>query len=439
MNTSPSQKSSRQERPESVPQGPAPVKRGISIVSLFWPLWILGTFIWAYLVDSRWGASLDLLEGGTMIVVGSFVILLASVVLSVLTDFLVSRNGGRMQNTSGTTQTDGSANEVGGIVRTVAGFPLSAQAVWRLQTFVTWALGGLLVIAVGSLIFWIVSPFSLDIGTGWLALSAALALVWIAVSGIISRSAYVILEFERLVVFRNGRLRTAEGPGRIQLVPFIDEARFIVETRIVIESIEFNHVPVKSSSGEGFLLVDVQLWLFLEAKDPEKVVRRLRDVFPTIRARAEIGVSNASSGFTVDQVVGRNPKFIEKLEEILVPRLAQWGFTTELGVKDIILPETLQKAYQAAEAAEVQAKGLTILAGAMESVMDSWNKAVMKVLSPSATDAQKVQLFASMFGVEAARALRGEGGGGVPIFADATRLMSGVGVSSPTPEPRTGS
>ena len=306
----------------------------------------------------------------------------------------------------------------------------TAQATMRLVIFGKWFALGIVFNALLSFALYFLTPVA---ESQIAVLTFSLLVISTVVAVLFASATYVVPDYERWVIFRVGRIRSAKGGGPIQLIPFIDEIRFICDIRLVTPPIKFNRVPVRSSAGEGFITLDVWLKLFLEITNPMRVVGRLQEISEAVVARTEVDVSRASRDFLVDQVVGRDPEFLDKLQKIMDPILAEWGLRATVGITDVILPQTMQDAYQKAEAAEVEAQAMATLAGALKQVMKNWSEAMLAVLPADATSEQKISLFQSMFSVETARALAGTERSGVPTFVEASSLLGrsgGLGRSS---------
>ena len=50
--------------------------------------------------------------------------------------------------------------------------------------------------------------------------------VLVVLLGLLAASVRVVREYERLIVFRLGRLRGARGPGLILIIPLVDRTRW---------------------------------------------------------------------------------------------------------------------------------------------------------------------------------------------------------------------
>nr|XP_020021208.1 stomatin-like protein 1 isoform X1 [Castor canadensis] len=97
----------------------------------------------------------------------------------------------------------------------------------------------------------------------------------------------IVPTYERMVVFRLGRIRTPQGPGMVVLLPFIDSFQ-----RVDLRTRAFNVPPCKLASKDGAVLsvgADVQFRIW----DPVLSVMAVKDLNMATRMTAQHAMTKA--------------------------------------------------------------------------------------------------------------------------------------------------
>ncbi|XP_006153414.1 stomatin-like protein 1 [Tupaia chinensis] len=97
----------------------------------------------------------------------------------------------------------------------------------------------------------------------------------------------IVPTYERMIVFRLGRIRTPQGPGMVLLLPFIDSFQ-----RVDLRTRAFNVPPCKLASKDGAVLsvgADVQFRIW----DPVLSVMTVKDLNTATRMTAQNAMTKA--------------------------------------------------------------------------------------------------------------------------------------------------
>ncbi|CAD7672672.1 unnamed protein product [Nyctereutes procyonoides] len=97
----------------------------------------------------------------------------------------------------------------------------------------------------------------------------------------------IVPTYERMIVFRLGRIRTPQGPGMVLLLPFIDSFQ-----RVDLRTRAFNVPPCKLTSKDGAVLsvgADVQFRIW----DPVLSVMTVKDLNTATRMTAQNAMTKA--------------------------------------------------------------------------------------------------------------------------------------------------
>ena len=156
---------------------------------------------------------------------------------------------------------------------------------------------------------------------------------------LISAAVKIVQEYERGVIFRLGRLVAARGPGLFFLIPFVETMRK-VDLRIV--TLE---VPAQEAITRDNVTIQVDAVVYFRVVDPSEAVVKAIDF---VRATSLVGQTTLRSILgqsDLDHLLSERDKINQRLQEVIDQQTSQWGVkVTSVEVRDIQLPQTMQRA-----------------------------------------------------------------------------------------------
>ncbi|UCF19697.1 MAG: slipin family protein [Gemmatimonadota bacterium] len=156
----------------------------------------------------------------------------------------------------------------------------------------------------------------------------------------LATSLRVLWEYERAVVFRLGRLRSARGPGLIFLVPFAVERMQRVSLRIVAMDIPPQDVITRDNVS-----VKVNAVLYFRVNVPVKAVVEVEDYLFATSQLAQTTLRSVIGQAELDDLLAEREKYNDMLREIIDEQTDVWGIeVTAVEVKDIDLPQEMKRA-----------------------------------------------------------------------------------------------
>lgn len=174
---------------------------------------------------------------------------------------------------------------------------------------------------------------------------------------IILRAFRVIQQYEKGVVFRLGKIRSEKNPGFRFIIPLIDNLRK-VSLRIVTMP-----VPAQKIITKDNVSIDVAAVAYYRVKNATKSLIAIQNVDSAINQIAQTTVRNIVGQFMLDQVLSETVKINEKIKEIIDVHTEAWGVeVTTVEIKDIQLPETMQRAMAKQAEAEREKRAKIIAA-----------------------------------------------------------------------------
>ncbi|XP_019805041.1 stomatin-like protein 1 isoform X2 [Tursiops truncatus] len=133
----------------------------------------------------------------------------------------------------------------------------------------------------------------------------------------------IVPTYERMVVFRLGRIRTPQGPGMVLLLPFIDSFQ-----RVDLRTRAFSVPPCKLASKDGAVLsvgADVQFRIW----DPVLSVMTVKDLNTATRMTAQNAMTKALLKRPLREIQMEKPKISDQLLLEINDVTRAWGLEVD--------------------------------------------------------------------------------------------------------------
>ena len=149
----------------------------------------------------------------------------------------------------------------------------------------------------------------------------------------------VIKEYERAVIFFLGKQTAIRGPGLIFLVP-IFETMVKVSFRTITMGIPSQKIITKDNVS-----IDIAAVAYYHIVDPKKAVVAIEDVFSAVNQISQTTVRNVVGQFMLDQLLSQTSDINSQIKDVIDGHTEPWGVqVTAVEIKDIILPDNMQRA-----------------------------------------------------------------------------------------------
>jgi len=170
---------------------------------------------------------------------------------------------------------------------------------------------------------------------------ATIAIGIAAVTGVsILTSVRILMEYERGVVFRLGKLRRARGPGLIFLVPWGIERMKKMDLRIVALDIAPQDTITKDNVS-----VRVNAVLYFRVVDPTMAVIEIEDYYFATSQLAQTTLRSVIGQSELDELLADRERINESIRQIIDQGTDSWGIeVTAVEIKDIDLPKEMKRA-----------------------------------------------------------------------------------------------
>ncbi len=189
-------------------------------------------------------------------------------------------------------------------------------------------------------------------------IAAVVAIVLTVLALLLLASAIrIVREYQRVVVFRLGRLRGARGPGLVLVIPLIERTRWV---NLQIDTAD---IPPQDVITKDNVTVRVEAAVFYRVVDPVKAVVAIRDYEHGVLRIAQTTLRATLGQHELDDLLANQAAINELLKQIIDSATEPWGVTVvKVETKDIDLPDTMKRAMARQAEAERERRAKVIAA-----------------------------------------------------------------------------
>jgi regulator of protease activity HflC (stomatin/prohibitin superfamily) len=167
----------------------------------------------------------------------------------------------------------------------------------------------------------------------------------------------LVFQYERVVIFVLGRLIGAKGPGVFWVPPIISRTRKIDLRVVTIE------LPPQEGVTRDNVTVKVSAVLYFYVVSPNDAVNNVQDYFRATVQIAQTTLRSVLGQSTLDQLLSERETINQSVQTVIDERTEHWGIkVTAVEVKDVELPQTMQRAMAKQAEAEREKRAKVLLA-----------------------------------------------------------------------------
>lgn len=214
------------------------------------------------------------------------------------------------------------------------------------------------------------------------------AFIWIlALVIIIPAAVKVVKEYERAVTFRLGRFIGVKGPGLILLIPFFDQ---IVRVGLRIVTMD---VPTQEIITKDNVTIRVNAVVYFKVVNPENAIIKVEDFVHATSQFAQTTLRSILGRSELDEILSHRDKINQELQEIIDEATDGWGIkVTSVEIKDVELPQSMQRAMARQAEAEREKRAKVIHAeGEKAAAQSMQDAAVILSKNPAALQMRYLQ------------------------------------------------
>jgi regulator of protease activity HflC (stomatin/prohibitin superfamily) len=202
----------------------------------------------------------------------------------------------------------------------------------------------------------------------------------------------VLRQYERGVVFNLGKFSGVRGPGLTLIwVPVQTMTR--VSLRTVTMQIPSQKIITKDNVS-----IDIAAVAYYHISDPEKSVIAIENVYNAINQISQTTVRNVVGRFSLDQLLSQTADINEQIKDVIDAHTEPWGTqVTAVEIKDITLPENMQRAMAKEAEAERERRAKIVAAeGEFQAAVKLGEAADIITAHPVALQLRTLQTMAEI-------------------------------------------
>ena len=169
-----------------------------------------------------------------------------------------------------------------------------------------------------------------------------LALVFgaiIIVVAIVIPAVKIVQQYQRGVVFRFGKLVGERGPGFNVIIPYIDQMKK-VDMRVETLVVEPQEVITKDN-----VTVQVDAIIFIQPVIATDTIIKVQNYSNATSQIAQTTLRSVLGQSDLDELLAHRDRINDRLREIIDTQTEPWGVKANIvEIKDVLLPESLQRA-----------------------------------------------------------------------------------------------
>ncbi|MCC7543091.1 slipin family protein [bacterium] len=184
----------------------------------------------------------------------------------------------------------------------------------------------------------------------------------------------IVQQYERGVVFRLGRVVGEKEPGLRIIIPLIDQLR-----KVRLQTITMPIVSQKIITRDN-VSIDVAAVAYYKVVDATKALVAIADVASAVNQIAQTSVRNIAGQFVLDEILSQTTKINEQIKAVIDRQTEEWGVQVSIvEIKDIQLPESMQRAMAKEAEAEREKRAKVIAAEGELAAVDKLSQAADQI------------------------------------------------------------
>ena len=174
---------------------------------------------------------------------------------------------------------------------------------------------------------------------------------------ILSKAIKIVNEYERVVIFRLGRLSGVKGPGLFFIIPIVDTV-VKVDLRVVTTDVPKQSVITKDN---GTVAVDAVV--YYQVIEPSKAVNEVENYKYATSTLSQTTLRDVIGQIELDDVLSKRDEINLSIQELLDISTDPWGIkVTGVTLRDVSIDDTMLRAIAKQAEAEREKRARIILA-----------------------------------------------------------------------------
>ena len=209
---------------------------------------------------------------------------------------------------------------------------------------------------------------------------------------IVFASLRVVKQYEKGVIFFLGKFTGIRGPGLIFLIPIFEKM-----ARVMLRTITMN-IPSQKIITKDNVSIDIAAVAYYHIVDPEKSVIAVENVYEAVNQISQTTVRNVVGQFMLDQLLSQTSEINNQIKNVIDAHTEPWGAqVTAVEIKDIVLPDNMQRAMAKEAEAERERRAKIVAAqGEFQAAVKLGEAADIILKHPIALQLRTLQTLAEI-------------------------------------------
>ena len=187
--------------------------------------------------------------------------------------------------------------------------------------------------------------------------TASVIVIALIVLIFLASSLRIVKEYERAVIFRSGRLLGAKGPGIFFRIPVIDVFK-VVDLRVVTFDVAKQRIITRDN-----ITVDVDAVVYYHVYDAIKAIVSVENYMFATNFLAQTSLRDLLGQVELDELLSKREELGKRLTSMIDTGTDPWGIkVSTVAIKDVALPESMQRAIAKQAEAERERRSRIIMA-----------------------------------------------------------------------------
>lgn len=202
----------------------------------------------------------------------------------------------------------------------------------------------------------------------------------------------IMAEYQRIVIFRLGRLLGIKGPGLVFIVPIIDKViKLDLRTRVI-------DVPKQRVITKDNVTVDVDAVVYFRVTDPQKAIVEVQRYDVATSLLAQTTLRDILGQESLDHLLSKREELNKSLQTIIDQGTDPWGIkVSAVTIRDVALPEEMLRAIAKQAEAEREKRSRIIIAeGEFQASAKMTEAAQLYEKAPMAMRLRELQTLAEI-------------------------------------------
>jgi len=209
---------------------------------------------------------------------------------------------------------------------------------------------------------------------------------------IVSQSIKMVNEYERVVIFRLGRLSGIKGPGVFLIIPIVDKA-IKIDLRVVTIDI-----PKQAVITRDNVTVEVDAVVYYKVVEPGAAITQVENYTFATSTLSQTTLRDVLGQMELDELLSERENINKRIQELLDISTDPWGIkVTGVTIRDVSLPDTMKRAIAKQAEAEREKRSRIILAeGESQAAQKMADAATFYQEVPAAMKLRELQTLAEI-------------------------------------------